>query len=32
VLTGMSQSAARGAIESELIRQLPDSQILQEFK
>ena len=32
VLTGMSQSAARGAIESELIRQLPDSQTLQEFR
>jgi Fe-S cluster assembly protein SufD len=32
VLTGMSQSAARSAIESELIRQLPDSQALQEFR
>jgi Fe-S cluster assembly protein SufD len=32
VLRDMSQSAARGAIESELIRQLPDSQTLQEFR
>jgi Fe-S cluster assembly protein SufD len=32
VLTGMDQSAARSAIESELIRQLPDSQTLQEFR
>jgi Fe-S cluster assembly protein SufD len=32
VLTDMSESAARGAIESELIRQLPDSQTLQEFR
>jgi Fe-S cluster assembly protein SufD len=32
VLTGMSQSAARSAIEGELIRQLPDSQTLQEFR
>lgn len=32
VLTGMSQSAARSAIEGELIRQLPDSQTLREFR
>ena len=32
VLTGMGQSAARSAIEGELIRQLPDSQKLQEFR
>jgi Fe-S cluster assembly protein SufD len=32
VLTGMSESAARAAIESDLIRQLPDSQMLQEFR
>ena len=32
VLTGMSESATRAAIESDLIRQLPDSQMLQEFR
>ncbi len=32
VLTGMSESAARAAIESDLIRQLPDSQMLKEFR
>jgi Fe-S cluster assembly protein SufD len=32
VLTDMSESAARAAIESELIRQLPDSQTLQDFR
>ena len=32
VLTDMSESAARVAIESELIRQLPDSQTLQGFR
>jgi hypothetical protein len=28
----MTESAARVAIESELIRQLPDSQTLQDFR
>lgn len=32
VLTDMSQGAARAAIEDELIRQLPDSQTLREFR
>ena len=32
VLTDMSERAARAAIESELIRQLPDSQTLQGFR
>jgi Fe-S cluster assembly protein SufD len=32
VLTDMSESAARAAIESEMIRQLPDSQTLQGFR
>lgn len=32
VLTGMSESAARAAIESDLIRQLPDSKMLREFR
>jgi Fe-S cluster assembly protein SufD len=32
VLTDMSESTARAAIESELIRQLPDSQTLQGFR
>ena len=32
VLTDMSEGASRAAIESELIRQLPDSQTLQDFR
>jgi Fe-S cluster assembly protein SufD len=32
VLTGMSVASARGAIESALIDQLPDSQVLQRFR
>ena len=32
VLTDMSESTARAAIESALIRQLPDSQTLQGFR
>jgi Fe-S cluster assembly protein SufD len=32
VLTGMSVPAARSAIENALIRQLPDSQILEQFR
>ena len=32
VLTGMSVPAARAAIEDALIAQLPDSQLLREFR